>query len=145
VALVVFTPLLPLPAQAALLLLLFAIFSFVHKMMSPFKDAWMNTLEFSVLVTTLVNISGVLLITGGAAGDDGSNESLLLGLAILALNLALVTCIICSAFATHLGHVRYLQSKKWTALVFFGERLLERCRSGCKCFSRGLRHSSGSH
>jgi hypothetical protein len=132
VALVVFTPLLPLSAQAALLLLLFCVITFSHVALVPFKDALMNTLEFSALMTTLVNISGVLLISGGAADGDGSSKSLLLGLAVLTINVALVACIICCMFSTQLAHVQHLRSKRWTALVFFGKRLLDRC---C-CWSR---------
>jgi hypothetical protein len=138
VALVVFTPLLPLAAQAALLLLLFAIISCNHVVVSPFKDALMNSLEFSVLATTLVNISGVLLISGGATRGDGNGKGLLLGLAVLATNVALVTCIVYSAFRMHpTQRVRHLLSKKWTDSVLFGQTLIKRCWLGCKCLSRG--------
>jgi hypothetical protein len=134
---VVFTPLLPLPAQAALLLLLFAVITFSHVVLVPFKDVWINNLEFSVLVTTLVNISGVLLISGGATGDDGSSlRGLLLGLAVLAINLALLACIIYSAFKKQLLYVRRPLSKKWAVLVLFGQNLIERCRLGVRCCSR---------
>jgi hypothetical protein len=136
VALVVFTPLLPLSAQAALLLLLFCVITFSHVALAPFKDALVNTLEFSVLVTTLVNISGVLVISGGALGDDGSWKSCMLGLFVLAVNLVLVACIIYSAFKTQVAHVPQLRSKRWTALVTVGQKLIDRCRTGCGRWSR---------
>jgi hypothetical protein len=116
VALVVFTPALMLSARAALLLLLYTVITFSHVVLAPFKDAWVNTLEFSVLATTLFNISGALLISGGAAGGDGSWRSLLLGLAVLAINAALVTCIIYSVFRNQLKHVRSLLSSKRISL-----------------------------
>jgi hypothetical protein len=144
VVLVVFTPSMPLSAQAALLLLLFAIFTFIHVVFVPFKDAWVNTLEFSVLVTALFNVSGVLLISGGAAGGGGSGSSLLLGGAVLAVNAALVACIVFSALRTPLGHARELLSNRGAALVLQGQKLVERCRLGCQCFSRSGPRTQGA-
>jgi hypothetical protein len=137
VALVVFTPLVPLSAQAALLLLLFTVITFSHVFLAPFKDASVNTLEFSVLLTTLVKISGVLLVSGGATTGDGSWNSLLLGLAVLAINAALVACIVYSAFKTQLAHgLQRVRSKRGAALVWFGKKLMDRCRLACSCWSR---------
>jgi hypothetical protein len=124
VALVVVTPLLPLSAQAALLLLLFSIFTFSHVVLVPFKDTLINTLEFSALVTMLVNISAVLLISGGAMGGDGSRRSILLALAVLAINIALVACMIYCAIRTQLPRVRHFLYKKWAALMLLGQKLL---------------------
>jgi hypothetical protein len=145
VALVVFTPLLPLSARAALLLLLFAAITFNHAVLVPFKDAWVNTLEFSVLATTLFNISGALLISGGAAGGNGSWRSLLLGLVVLSINAALVTCIVYSAFRNQLKQVRDALSDKRTALMLFWRKLIQRCRLGRKCFASSSPRAQGAH
>ena len=136
VALVVFTPLLPLSAQAALLLLLFAVITFVHVVLAPFKDALLNTLEFSVLVTSLVNISGVLLISGGATGGESNRRSLLLGLVVLAINVVLIASILLVNFKTLQAHVRHPRSNRGTGLVCFGQKLLDQCQLGCRLWSR---------